>query len=526
MALKAEEVYAILKRQIQSGGATPEQIQQAVDAYLEENPVQPGATVEQAAQIEQNKTDIQKLNKNGSINEEKLSDNLKLKTIKDYITIEMFNGKGDGISDDSQAFKDAILYAKQNKIKEIRLLSKTYLINDGFEIDFPVLITGISPKITCIKSSNDFLGEYIFNFTILKNGGGVKNIQIIGNKTMDGIVLTGESEETVNAGFIISDIVLNNFKNGIKILRGWQTTIRDMYVSGCSEVGVLIEGADNTLHDINISYCTCGLKVKAGTNKIVNIKIDNCITEENGYACDMTNERGSVYGLEVQYCAPNGIRFSGNFMTCHGIVVDRIGQLVNGEINDVGNGIAFGYSEYSTYDIKYRGYGNTKMLAYDNAGTINNNIRSIYEVTKKSDILIYSENKSIFTKEQPIKYKMSNSLLDLIKIGALSSPVNENNFEYDSSIKIEINNDTVPDIGEYKAIYYEVKLETTGTLSTSIYKGEESVVEYTLHYPNGVYSILKDGTSDFTIYFSSTEKIKLYSVEIILYKNIAKMIDI
>lgn len=42
MALKAEEVYAILKKQIQSGGATPEQIQQAVDNYLSENPVTAG----------------------------------------------------------------------------------------------------------------------------------------------------------------------------------------------------------------------------------------------------------------------------------------------------------------------------------------------------------------------------------------------------------------------------------------------------------------------------------------------------
>ena len=42
-----------------SGGTVDtEQIQQAVDAYLEENPVQPGATVEQATQIEQNKQDI------------------------------------------------------------------------------------------------------------------------------------------------------------------------------------------------------------------------------------------------------------------------------------------------------------------------------------------------------------------------------------------------------------------------------------------------------------------------------------
>lgn len=43
------------------GTVTPEQIQAAVDAYLEENPVQAGATEEQAAQIEANKEAIEQL---------------------------------------------------------------------------------------------------------------------------------------------------------------------------------------------------------------------------------------------------------------------------------------------------------------------------------------------------------------------------------------------------------------------------------------------------------------------------------
>lgn len=42
MGMTGEEAYAILKRQIQSGGATPEQIQQAVDNYMTENPVTSG----------------------------------------------------------------------------------------------------------------------------------------------------------------------------------------------------------------------------------------------------------------------------------------------------------------------------------------------------------------------------------------------------------------------------------------------------------------------------------------------------
>lgn len=64
MALKPEEVYAILKKQIQTGGGTvdPEQIKQAVNGYLEANPPS-GMTAEQEQQLEQNTTDVADLRK-------------------------------------------------------------------------------------------------------------------------------------------------------------------------------------------------------------------------------------------------------------------------------------------------------------------------------------------------------------------------------------------------------------------------------------------------------------------------------
>ena len=43
------------------GEISPEEIKNAVNEYLEKNPVKPGATAEQAQQIEQNKTDIDSL---------------------------------------------------------------------------------------------------------------------------------------------------------------------------------------------------------------------------------------------------------------------------------------------------------------------------------------------------------------------------------------------------------------------------------------------------------------------------------
>ena len=43
------------------GEISPEEIKNAVNEYLEKNPVKPGATTEQVQQIEQNKTDVASL---------------------------------------------------------------------------------------------------------------------------------------------------------------------------------------------------------------------------------------------------------------------------------------------------------------------------------------------------------------------------------------------------------------------------------------------------------------------------------
>ena len=53
------------------GEISPEEIKNAVNEYLEKNPVKPGATTEQAQQIEQNKTDIASLKEEtGSLKED------------------------------------------------------------------------------------------------------------------------------------------------------------------------------------------------------------------------------------------------------------------------------------------------------------------------------------------------------------------------------------------------------------------------------------------------------------------------
>lgn len=69
----SEKAYGALKHMLKNVSVSDEKIQSAVTDYLTVNPVLPGATTEQAQQIEQNKTDVASLKEEaGSIKEEKV----------------------------------------------------------------------------------------------------------------------------------------------------------------------------------------------------------------------------------------------------------------------------------------------------------------------------------------------------------------------------------------------------------------------------------------------------------------------
>jgi hypothetical protein len=103
------------------GLPTDEQTAQAVSDWLDEHPE---AT-----------TTVQ----DGSLTESKFSDALKLKTIKEYVTPEMFGAKGDGVADDI----DAIMSAIESGLPVVFNSSKTYAI--GYEIE-DYTLNGVSTK--------------------------------------------------------------------------------------------------------------------------------------------------------------------------------------------------------------------------------------------------------------------------------------------------------------------------------------------------------------------------------------------
>ena len=130
-----------------------EEIVAAVNAWLEDNPE---AT-----------TTVQ----DGALSEPKFSNALKLKTIKDYVTPEMFGAVGDGVADDTEAVQNAInaskyvLCTKKYKLTDEILINKHGINFDARTAEF--IYTGNSSAFVLSHINNGFI--YINRVTSLKN---------------------------------------------------------------------------------------------------------------------------------------------------------------------------------------------------------------------------------------------------------------------------------------------------------------------------------------------------------------------
>ena len=67
-----EQVYAILNKKLNTGGIPEEQIQAAIDLYLDSHPEYIGATPEQAQQIADNVAAVEEINNNIEIIQKKV----------------------------------------------------------------------------------------------------------------------------------------------------------------------------------------------------------------------------------------------------------------------------------------------------------------------------------------------------------------------------------------------------------------------------------------------------------------------
>lgn len=123
------------------GEISPEEIKSAVNEYLEKNPVKPGATTEQAQQIEQNKTDIASLKEEtGSLKEDLTSKADKTALVKTNRKLDALWKLNQGISykfeeDNTEAYQKTVPSgAKMVSIKSIggKTIVRNQLIDETY----------------------------------------------------------------------------------------------------------------------------------------------------------------------------------------------------------------------------------------------------------------------------------------------------------------------------------------------------------------------------------------------------------
>lgn len=135
-------------------GLTPEEIENAVNKYLKENPVQPGATTEQAQQIEQNKVDIASLKTETS----SLKEDISTKITKFYASSQ---GETHLADSDNGKIQNMMVYGKS----EQKQYSGKNLLNVTFKTDTysGVTLTNNGDGTYTIEGTNNSSGELIFS---------------------------------------------------------------------------------------------------------------------------------------------------------------------------------------------------------------------------------------------------------------------------------------------------------------------------------------------------------------------------
>lgn len=167
---------------------------------------------------------------------------LKLKTLNEYITPEMFGAKGDGVTDDTNAIQQAINNAVETK-KDIFLQNKTYLTTQPLQIQEKFTMRGISYTDeyygqACIK--NNLTNIFVAKTSTLEAGIKFLNIRFVGNKNFIANANFNWSQIR-NCGFVGFSKVFES----ITFLGCWLT---DLFINNIKTIGTL-GGSDNNFNN-------------------------------------------------------------------------------------------------------------------------------------------------------------------------------------------------------------------------------------------------------------------------------------
>lgn len=152
------------------GEISPEQIKNAVNEYLEKNPVKPGATTEQAQQIEQNKTDVASLKEEtGSLKEDLGNAKIQLSESIDMSYGQIGTPMVSFVTDDGQLTDYTIFYKKI--FKPLGVPASTAVIGKAVDVNPSWLTTEQCKE---MKSDGWTVASHTYNDLVTNESGVTK----------------------------------------------------------------------------------------------------------------------------------------------------------------------------------------------------------------------------------------------------------------------------------------------------------------------------------------------------------------
>lgn len=217
----------------------------------------------------------------GSITTDKLHDALKLRTIKDYVTPQMFGAKGDGMTDDTEAIQRMFDFAVASCYKFVGVY-KTYSVQisnrDNIKIIGDGEIIGAN-AVFRFENCNDLLISGMRGTRLSIEISESDNAQVIGNTLTgkdsgyDGIKLLNCTNYSVCSnivsGFGVDGIKVSNTDDAAMTTKSKNGIIADNFIYGNADGGIdLYAGGKNVIVSGNfIIGNKAGLTLKyTGTN--------------------------------------------------------------------------------------------------------------------------------------------------------------------------------------------------------------------------------------------------------------------
>lgn len=264
----------------------------------------------------------------GSLTELKMHPDFLPYIKNNYVTPEMFGAKGDGVTDDTRAIKDAIASVT---LGDVIFFSKKYFVTDTIKVDKRIKLCG-----NYAYGNNETADGYDASGSVIEWGGEANKDIIVLNKeaSMSDIVIDGNSTTTSNTPSVMGENSDSNpsifevLKEGINglVLNGANHYINNVVVKHCSNIGVKV-GRYNRLMSVNALACGKGYELyidsqltscrsancdialyyskNTSTNIIVNFRSDGNVSHVVYFSGASVNE--IIEGLCADQCGKSAI---------------------------------------------------------------------------------------------------------------------------------------------------------------------------------------------------------------------------